>query len=91
LNRIIALFKKITKPMMGLKAFHSATAAIDGIETAHRIQKGQLSENMPAYKQSMALSGQFYPPIRAALHFMNICDRTIECKNRYNYRIILNY
>jgi hypothetical protein len=58
--------KKITKPMMGFKAFHSATAAIDGIETAHRIQKGQLSEeNMPAYKQSMALAGQFYPPISA--------------------------
>jgi len=55
--------------MMGYKAFHSATATIDGIETAHRIQKGQLSEeNMSAYKQSMALAGQFYPPISATLH-----------------------
>jgi putative transposase len=36
--------KKITKPMMGFKAFHSAKAAIDGIETAHIIRKGQLSE-----------------------------------------------
>ena len=36
--------KKITKPMMGFKAFHSAQATIDGIETAHMIRKGQLSE-----------------------------------------------
>ena len=50
--------KKITKPMMGFKAFHSAKATLDGIETAHMIRKGQLSEdNMPAYKQFMALAG----------------------------------
>ena len=50
--------KKITKPMLGFKAFHSAKATIDGIETAHMIRKGQLSdENIPAYKQFMALAG----------------------------------
>ena len=50
--------KKITKPMMGFKAFHSAKATIDGIETEHMIRKGQLSdENIPAYKQFMALAG----------------------------------
>jgi putative transposase len=50
--------KKISKPMMGFKAFHSAQATIDGIETAHMIRKGQLSEeNIPAYKQFMALAG----------------------------------
>ena len=50
--------KKITNPMMGFKAFHSAQATIDGIETAHMIRKGQLSdENIPAYKQFMALAG----------------------------------
>jgi len=49
--------KKITKLMMGFKAFHSATT-IEGIETAHTIQKGQLSdENIPAYKQFMVLAG----------------------------------
>ena len=48
--------KKITNPMMRIKAFHSAKATTDGIETAHMLRKGQLSEeNMPAYKQSMAL------------------------------------
>jgi len=49
---------KITKPMMGFNAFHSAKATIDGIETAHMIRKGQLTdENIPAYKQFMALVG----------------------------------
>ena len=50
--------KKITKPMMGFKAFHSTKATIAGIETAHMIRKGQLSEkNIPAYQQFMALAG----------------------------------
>jgi len=50
--------KNITKPMMSFKAFHSAKATIAGIETAHMIRKGQLSEeNIPAYKQFMALAG----------------------------------
>jgi transposase-like protein len=31
--------KKITKPMMGFKAFHSAQATIAGIETAHILRK----------------------------------------------------
>jgi len=42
----------------GFKAFHSAQATIAGIEAAHMIRKGQLSEeNIPAYKQFMALAG----------------------------------
>jgi len=51
--------KKITNPiMMGFKTFHSAQATIDSIETAHMIRKGQLAdENIPAYKQIMALAG----------------------------------
>jgi putative transposase len=36
--------KKITEPMMGFKAFHSAKATLDGIEMAHRIRKGQLTD-----------------------------------------------
>jgi putative transposase len=34
--------KRITAPMMGFKAFHSAQATIAGIETAHMIRKGQI-------------------------------------------------
>jgi putative transposase len=51
--------KKITQPTMGFKAWHSAQATIDGIETVHMIRKGQLSNDnsMPAYKQFMALAG----------------------------------
>jgi putative transposase len=37
LNWIIASLKMITKPMMGFKAFYSAKATLDGIETAHMI------------------------------------------------------
>jgi len=61
LNNIIEqdhrFIKKITNPMMGFKAFYSAEATIAGIETAHMIRKGQLSENnIPAYKQFMDLA-----------------------------------
>jgi len=52
--------KKITKPMRGFKAFHSAKTNLDGIETAHMIRKGQLSEeNIPASKQFMAFQDNF--------------------------------
>ncbi|MDP5211006.1 IS6 family transposase [Microbulbifer sp. 2205BS26-8] len=62
LNNIIEqdhrFIKRITKPMMGFKAFHSAQATIDGIETAHLIRKGQLNqEGTPTYQQFMALAG----------------------------------
>jgi hypothetical protein len=41
-----------------IKAFHMVKATIDGIEAAHMIGKRQLSEeNMPTYKQLMALAG----------------------------------
>ena len=49
--------KKITKPMMGFKAFHSARATLAGIETAHMIRKGQFTNNLlPAHQQFMALA-----------------------------------
>ena len=37
--------KRITAPMMGFKAFRSATATLAGIETAHMIRKGQFGAN----------------------------------------------
>lgn len=37
--------KRITRPMMGFKAFHSAAATIAGIETAQMIRKGQIPAN----------------------------------------------
>ena len=37
--------KRITGPMMGFKAFHSAAATIAGIEVAHMIRKGQFAAN----------------------------------------------
>lgn len=46
--------KRITRPMMGFKAFHSAAATIAGIETAHLIRKGQIPANGTAAFQIFA-------------------------------------
>ena len=44
--------------MKGFKAFHSASATLAGIETAHMIRKGQLVNNLvPAHEQFIALAG----------------------------------
>ena len=37
--------KRITRPMLGFKALHSAASTLAGIETAHMIHKGQLGQN----------------------------------------------
>ena len=48
LNNIVEqdhrFIKKITRPMLGFKAFHSAAATLAGIEAAHMIRKGQLGQ-----------------------------------------------
>ena len=49
--------KRITCPMRGFKAFHSAAATIAGIEAAHMIRKGQIPANgMSAFQQFAALA-----------------------------------
>ena len=49
--------KRITRPMLGFKAFHSAAATISGIETAHMIRKGQFGTNcLSAFQQFAALA-----------------------------------
>jgi len=49
--------KRITGPMLGFKAFHSAAATIAGIETAHMIRKGQFDANgLTAFQQFAALA-----------------------------------
>jgi len=63
LNNIIEqdhrALKRITKLMMGFKAFHSAQATITGIELHHMLKKGQhaLASNDPVFKQFYALAG----------------------------------
>lgn len=43
--------KRITKPMMGFKAFHSASASIAVIEVAHMIRKNQFAnDNQSPFK-----------------------------------------
>ncbi len=61
LNNIVEqdhrFIKRITRPMLGFKAFHSATATLDGIETAHMIRKSQLGQpGVSPFKQFAALA-----------------------------------
>lgn len=50
--------KRITGPMLGFKAFHSAAATLAGIETAHMIRKGQFgNDGASVFKQFAALAG----------------------------------
>ena len=46
--------KRITGPMMGFKAFYSASATLAGIETAHMIRKGQIPAFGPTAFQTFA-------------------------------------
>tara|TARA_R100000935_G_scaffold24216_1_gene43689 strand:+ start:382 stop:558 length:177 start_codon:yes stop_codon:yes gene_type:complete len=48
------LIKRITNPMMGFKAFHSASETIAGIENSHRIHKGQITANGATAIQTFA-------------------------------------
>jgi len=61
LNNIVEkdhrFIKRITRPMLGFKPFHSAAATLAGIETAHMIRKGQLAQKgIPPFKQSADLA-----------------------------------
>ena len=62
LNNIVEqdhrFIKKITRPMLGFKAFYSAAATLARIEAAHMIRKGQLGQNgVSPFKQFAALAG----------------------------------
>ena len=49
--------KRITGQMLGFKAFHSASATLEGIETAHMIRKGQFDPNgLTAFQQFAQLA-----------------------------------
>ena len=46
--------KRITGPMMGFKAFHSASATLAGIKTAHMFRKRQIPANGTTAFQTFA-------------------------------------
>ena len=61
LNNIVEqdhrFIKRIIRPMLGFKAFHSAAATLAGIETAHMIRKGQPGQTgVLPFKQFAALA-----------------------------------
>ena len=51
--------KRITRPMLGFKAFTSAVATLAGIELQRMLKNGQgiLNSDLPAWKQFYALAG----------------------------------
>jgi putative transposase len=50
--------KRITRPMLGFKAFHSAAATLEGIEVAHMIRKKQFGQTgISPFNQFAALAG----------------------------------
>lgn len=49
--------KRLVRPMLGFKAFHSAKATLQGIELMHMIKKGQM---VIAGGQKLSAAGQFY-------------------------------
>jgi putative transposase len=62
LNNIIEqdhrFIKKITRTMLGFKAFHSAQATIAGIEAAHMIRKDQVAnDNRTPFQLFVELAG----------------------------------
>ena len=62
LNNIVEqdhhFIKRITRPMLGFKAFHSTAATIAGIEVVYMIRKGQLAQtDTSAFKQFTTLAG----------------------------------
>jgi putative transposase len=81
LNNIIEqdhrFIKKITRPMMGFKAFHSAQATLDDIEIAHMIRKKQSSkDNVPALNNSWLWQDNFAKrQVSSAIY--KICDTTL--------------
>ncbi len=60
LNNIVEqdhrFIKRRTRPMLGFKAFDSAAAALDGIEVAHMIRKGQLTPGICPFRQFAELA-----------------------------------
>ena len=62
LNNIVEqdhrFIKKLTRPMMGFKSFHSASATLQGIEIAHMIRKRQFGRTTQlAFQQFAELAG----------------------------------
>ena len=79
---------KLGAYQMGFKAFHSASATLAGIETAHMISKGQFANNqLPAYQQFIRLLYSHVDNWQLQT-FTNICDKT-RLKAIYKYSVVL--
>ena len=57
--------KRIVRPMLGFKGFHSARTTLRGIELMHMIKKGQM---IMAVGTNLSAAGQFYSLAANNLH-----------------------
>jgi hypothetical protein len=83
--------KIITEPMMNFKAFYSARATLDGIETGHTIRKKLSEDTVPAYKQFMALAGYFCPKRGDPRSFIKFATQLCFLRSVYQISKIASY
>jgi putative transposase len=78
------LIERITGPMLGFNAFHSAAATIASVETAHMIRKGQFGANgHSAFRQFAALAAQSCPEVGRPQATPNFATQTHRlCPNQ---------
>lgn len=65
--------------MMGFKAFHSASATISGIETAHMIRKGQIpAKGATAFQIFAELAAQSCPEFGPSFEIGKLATEPVE-------------
>ena len=70
--------KRITGPMMGFKAFHSAAATIAGIEVVHMIRKGSSLQTIFPHFSSLPHSQHNHVLNPTFSTQPDICDTTLD-------------
>lgn len=82
LNNIVEqdhrFIKKITRPMLGFKAFYSAAATLAEIEAAHMIRKGQLGQWHVALQAVCGPRRIIVSSVSSHSTFGKLCDRTVR-------------
>ena len=69
--------KKLTRPMMGFKAFYSASATLQGIEVAHMMRKHQFSKTNSISIPTICCTRYIIVPTNTIhLNCDKLCDRT---------------
>ena len=82
LNNIVEqdhrFIKRRTRPLLGLKAFASASGTLDGIEVANMIRKGQFTPGICPFRQFAALAAWLPCNRLNSSSFPKDCNRTLR-------------